>query len=401
MTAVPVTAAPPSPDRPAARCGNCDEPMLGPHCYRCGQPVQGLVRHFGTIVGDIVDTVFNFDSRTFRTLGPLLFRPGFLSSAYFAGHRVRYVSPVRLFVFLCLAAFFALHLRLGVDWADSGRIDASTANVFSSLSTADEVERQRAALIAELDATRRDNPDNPVVQASLEAGQRQIEAQAQQRIAQLRPATDAGAGGTDAVPLPEVDLAPPGAAESASSIDFGNGPWHAQDNPLRIDALPEAANVWLNTLIGRAVANMDRVQDDPRLLAETFLTTLPQTLFVLLPLFALLLKLAYLFKRRLYMEHLIVALYSHAFLCAALLLLVGLDWLRDQVGVGGLTHSALTVAERALMLWMPLYLLLAQKRAYGQGWFFTVLKFVLLGSAYFALVMFGVMLNLAFNLVAM
>ena len=42
---------------------------------------------------------------------------------------------------------------------------------------------------------------------------------------------------------------------------------------------------------------------------------------VLLPVFALMLKIVYAFKRRLYMEHLIVALHSHAFLCLTLLLL--------------------------------------------------------------------------------
>ena len=40
-------------------------------------------------------------------------------------------------------------------------------------------------------------------------------------------------------------------------------------------------------------------------------------MFVLIPLFALLLKLFYVFRRRLYMEHLIVALHSHAFLFLA------------------------------------------------------------------------------------
>jgi len=38
----------------------------------------------------------------------LLTRPGFLSLEYFAGRRVRYVTPMRLFLFLSLLAFFAI-----------------------------------------------------------------------------------------------------------------------------------------------------------------------------------------------------------------------------------------------------------------------------------------------------
>ncbi len=60
------------------------------------------------------------------------------------------------------------------------------------------------------------------------------------------------------------------------------------------------------------------------------LSVLPQTLFVLMPLFAVLLKITYIFKWRLYMEHLIVALHSHAFVFQSLLLIMLLGLLRDR-----------------------------------------------------------------------
>ena len=47
-------------------------------------------------------------------------------------------------------------------------------------------------------------------------------------------------------------------------------------------------------------------------MVDALFNVLPQTLIVLMPIFALMLKIAYWFKRRLYMEHLIVALHSHA-----------------------------------------------------------------------------------------
>jgi hypothetical protein len=72
-----------------AVCSNCGTPLLGEHCYHCGQPVSGLVRHFTSVIGDIADTLFEIDTRLTRTLMPLLLRPGFLSCEYFAGRRVR------------------------------------------------------------------------------------------------------------------------------------------------------------------------------------------------------------------------------------------------------------------------------------------------------------------------
>src|SRR3546814_15346413 len=97
---------PPAPASARGNCGNCGSPLLGEYCYACGQPVIGMVRHFSTILGDFTDTVLNWDARLPRTLWPLLARPAFLTREYFAGRRVRYVSPVRPFVTLAIVTFF-------------------------------------------------------------------------------------------------------------------------------------------------------------------------------------------------------------------------------------------------------------------------------------------------------
>ena len=296
----------------AARCGNCGVPLLGPHCYACGQPVKGLVRHFTSIVGDFFDSVFDLDARTWRSLGPLLFRPGHLSCEYFEGRRVRYVSPVRLFFFLCVAAFFALQLVVEVD-------------------------------------------DGAVVQA------------------------DDGA----------VVTFDTGAATNDNGFDLvvAGQNWHPVENPIAVAGFPDFANRAINQALVRMTANAQRIRDDPGLLVRPFLENLPAALFVLLPVFAALLKVFFVFKRRLYMEHLIVALHSHAFLCASLLLLAGLMALREAIGAGA-WFEAIGVAEGLLLAWMPLYLLLMQRRVYRQNWLLTLLKFGVLGVAYTVLLSF-------------
>ncbi len=354
--------------------------MLGDHCYRCGQPVKGLVRQFSSIIGDFLDSVFDFDSRTVRTLGPLLYRPGHLSNEYFAGRRVRYVSPVRLFVFLCIVSFFVLQIWVDPDLDGSVQVGD---NEFASLASAAEVEARRDAVLARMEASLEGLEGSPG-RAGIEAGMAAVRDSAQARIDELAAAA--------------AGIAPP--PKAPIRLSFGAGEWHPDTNPVVFAVLPDGANAWINRMIGRAQDNMQKVQEQPRLLVETFLQTLPQTFFVLLPLFALLLKIVFVFRRRLYMEHLIVALHSHAFLCICLLLLVGLDSLRGLLAPG-LVQSMLTGAERVLLLWMPIYLFLTQKRVYRQGWITASLSFAVLGIAYGALIMVGVMLNLAFNLVAM
>ena len=312
-----------TPAEAGASCQNCGTPLLGPHCYKCGQPEKGLVRHFSSIIGDFLDSALGFDSRTVRSLWPLFTRPGRLTLEYFEGRRMRYVSPVRLFFFLTIVAFFVGSLVLH---ADSNPVGADS-----------EVAAQGEA-------------------AEAEEG------------ADVEQADD----------------------ENEMKFDFGNGDWDPVTNPVKVAFLPAFANAWLNAQVGRAERNIPRIREDPDLYLQAALSSVPTTLLVLLPVFALLLKLAYVFKRRLYMEHLIVALHSHAFLCLALLLMflaTGLErWLGPRSPA---LQIGFDLVEAAIWLWMPLYLLLMQKRVYGQGWTMTVLKFCVIGLCYSILLSFG------------
>jgi hypothetical protein len=107
-------------------------------------------------------------------------------------------------------------------------------------------------------------------------------------------------------------------------------------------------------------------------------------MLVLVPAFALLLKLFYLFKRRLYMEHLIVSLHSHAFLFVSLLLIVAVgmlqSWLRPLAAPAGQLAGWV---QGLLIVWVPIYLLLMQKRVYRQGWLMTSVKYWFVGWCYF------------------
>src|SRR4051794_15310591 len=139
---------------PGAVCQNCGAPLLGPHCYRCGQPVTGLVRHFTSIIGDFFDTVLNIDARVFRTVWPLFAKPGYLSCEYFAGRRVRYVSPVRLFVFLSILTFFIARLTLSI----TGNAINFSSDTIATATTVTQVETMRDKALAKLERAQTDVP---------------------------------------------------------------------------------------------------------------------------------------------------------------------------------------------------------------------------------------------------
>ena len=408
---VDTPATPPAADPPERRCANCGELLLGEHCYACGQPTKGLVRHFSSIIGDFMDSVFELDSRILRTLGPLLFKPGYLSLEYFAGRRVRYVSPVRLFVFLSLFAFFAAQLRFDSAFYDTDAAGPVVANnddqstdgepgddrqlaSMRRATTVAEVERLRDLALADIAEARAELTGVPGVDfgldISMDVAEEAVKGEAANRIREIEGALAAGK------PVP---VAP--AIDMEDTMSFNGKPWHPTENPLVIDWLGESGNSWVNAQVGRAQGNIERIKEDPNLLQNAFLSMVPTTLFVLLPLFAVLLKIMYVFKKRLYMEHLIVALHSHSFLCGSLLAVVILDALSAWTSGWAWLSRPLGWLEIALLCWMPVYLLLMQKRVYGQGWIMTLFKYWVLGTCYMVLIGFGATFALLASLVNM
>jgi hypothetical protein len=202
--------------------------------------------------------------------------------------------------------------------------------------------------------------------------------------------------------------APPAAAavnpdSDTKPRDTTRKAFESESEPVRIAWLPDVANARL-TALGRQFQKNWRTfkHGDPAASAEAkqrmingVFGTLPPTMFVLIPVFAALLKLFYVFRRRLYMEHLIVALHSHAFMFLSLLLitLVGMlsTWLRPHAAWTG---YALGWLQAALILWLPTYLLIMQKRVYRQGWPMTLLKFWFVGWCYFWLLLFALVVAL-------
>jgi len=327
-------------------CRNCGTELHGAYCHHCGQPTRSIIRFFPALVWDLLDDLFDLDSRLARTLKPLLFQPGRLTNEYIAGRRFRYVAPLRLYLFISVAFFIAL------------RILAGDAQVTS------------------------ETPSRPP-------------------------------SGLENKTVAQPDPADPSAAPVAKPDDFKIT---LNNQPVSVDQYDPVANPvrirWLNpeqrVAMSRVLKDMGMnlkyaVRENPRPLINQLLGILPQTMFVLLPLFALLLKLAYLFKRRYYTEHLITALHSHAFLFLALLLMMlivnGSNWLGLHfTGLHKSMHALSSWLAVAISLWMPLYLLLMQKRVYGQGWTMTVVKFFVLSQAYLLLLTLGAMATLLTSL---
>ena len=378
---------------PKVYCANCGAELLGQTCYACGQPVKGMVRHLASIMADIGDTILNIDSRIFRTLWPLLAKPGFLTNEYLAGRRVRYVTPFRLYFFLSVVAFLVISITLDatLDLKDTVRADAAE-DIETAQSAADVTARRDEALTA-LDTAKAAPQLSPKAIRGIEKAQEQIRTRADKRLQYLEKVEDAKAKGAP-VP-PDVDAEK---AKGDLNFEFNGKRWDPKTTPIQVDWLPRFVNAKLTALAMHTADNLPRIRKDPKPFLIGAFSSLPQVLFFLMPLFAILLKIFYIFKRRLYMEHLMVALHSHSFIFLALLLLTLIGVLRSWANTAApWLEGVLGLAIFVLAWWIPIYLLIMQKRVYKQGWFFTIVKYLTIGLCYTILVTLGILVALAIS----
>jgi hypothetical protein len=381
-------------------CANCGAAMQGEFCHECGQSIHSVLKPMHHMVEETVETVLHIDGRIVQTLPPLLLKPGFLTLEYFAGRRVPYIAPFRLMFVLCLLSFFVCHLafdRFAEQVAEGTPKVTVTGKTFADADSPREVRR---LLKRQLKTLPHIESYGVLTPQQLDRSARVMRENANRRLIEL-----------GAAPMSAASLAAPAMpAAASSSPSAASGQGHAsgaldkalrqESQPVHLTWLPDVANTRLTALGQRLHKNVRDFKDgDPAARAEAkqrmingVFGALPMTMFILIPLFAGLLKLFYVFRRRLYMEHLIVALHSHAFMFLGLLLitLAGMlsTWLHPHAAWTG---AALGWVQAVLVVWIPAYLLIMQKRVYHQGWPMTVLKFWFIGWCYFWLLTFALM----------
>jgi len=351
-------------------CLNCSAPLKGPYCHNCGQPDRHFIRFFPKVLWDMINEAFDFDSRAFRTLLPLMFLPGRLSMEYIAGRRARYVNPLRLYIFLSVIFFISISLftdtNNGIKVNSSDGVN-SRSRVISETSVAESIDKQKSVLSSLKEKQAQGFPVSDEAIAEVDAAIIELEKPSSEQ--------DNKSSGLDR-------------EDGEFDIKLENGKlWNIETNPILFnDWFSEETTKELNIFLMSLVEKFDKaIKEDSSDLVEEFLNAIPQLMFILLPLFALILKVTYIFKKRYYMEHLIVALHSHCFIFFSLLLIILMSALSETLTDPPWLIQTLEILVIVLAIWIPLNIYITQKKIYAQGYILTTLKFVFVGVVYWAL----------------
>jgi hypothetical protein len=380
----------------ATACDNCATSLVGHYCHQCGQHAHNPLNSFAHALEEVFESFWHLDGRIVRTLRDLLV-PGKLAARFLRGHRAPYIPPLRLFVNLSVLTFFVA--QFAIHFGDANQVFdlpkqavRGDASEYGEDATVAAVQAHRTRQLAALQQQMDLLPPVPALRKTLEMAKARTAASADARIAQLDPAHAATASTGAAADEPVV--AEGITREGLDNLFDHNGKaWNEHTNPVTVATLPAFANRWLNHKLARAQANMQRYSQDPEAFKEALIGAVPTALFLLVPVFALLLKVFYLGRGRGYLEHLVVGLYSHSFM---VLTLLGIFLLRIS-GAALAVHAPWTgvlfgIAEGLLWAWLPVYLWWTQWRVYRESWWLTTIKYLVIGNLYFVLVGFAALL---------
>ncbi len=327
-------------------CLNCGTGLEGPFCYYCGQPDRNFLRFFPVLLREFLEDFLELDSRFARTMRPLLFHPGRLTRDYLDGRRFRYTPPMRLYLFASIA-FFLLAALLSSNAITTDGISASTGSGVKIVTSDEEQLKKVEETLQNLPPGIRD----------------QIELNTQEQVDEERDWFDDG------------------------DLQFNDEPWDRETNPVDIPLVPDRFNNWINDEIERSPEKADMINENPNLIVDQVFDILPGTMFVLLPVVALIFKFWYLFAKRYYIEHLILALHNHAFIFVCLILMLLLEVSEDWF-IGRENRIGEQVAywlNVAFGFWIPVYLVVSLRTVYRQNWFLTIAKGFVIGISYISL----------------
>jgi Protein of unknown function (DUF3667) len=315
----------------AASCANCKTPLTGAYCYHCGQPAH-VHRSLFHMLEEVVHGLLHFDTKSWRTL-PLLFgRPGLLTRRYIEGQRVRYVSPLALFLFSVFLMYFVFSML------DTPGIDGpakATANVEEARTELTKQVEEGRQLVAK----RTQELSQATTPEDKEAATEEL-TEAQEELKGLEVALEA----VNAVPDVDASGQPPSRAKvSSTATNAALDKLNVKSSSPRIEAA-----------VRHAVEN-------PELTLYKLKTSAYKFAFLLVPISLPFLWLMFFWRKgvKLY-DHAIFSLYSLSFMSMWFVLIALTNSNRFTQGF-----------VAAMLMVPPVHIFVHLKETYSLGWFST------------------------------
>lgn len=318
-----------SKHRVEKNCLNCGTEVIENFCSHCGQENLEPNISFWHLVTHFFNDITHFDGKFFATLKKLIRKPGFLSLSFVEGKRMRYLDPVRMYIFTSFL-FFLIFFSFS-------KPDDFSENIDYAGKTQDEISKMDSTNFSNF--SKQFNKGVPLTREGFEDYKK----------------------------------------EQINDAVFRSGKKYSDLHQFdSLNVRGEIEGNWLERMFVRkqieAKVKYDNNQNAwLQALWQSISHSFPQLLFISLPLFALCLKLLYIRHKNIYFtQHIIYSIHLYIFTFLILFCLMLNNWIKNYVG-----DSAYGFIIAGLMIWSIIYEYKAMRRFYGQGRFKTILKFIM------------------------
>lgn len=318
-------------------CQNCEQPHERgfKFCPHCGQKTNDELT-LGVLFYNTISNYFSFDARFLKSFLPLMFKPGYLAKRFIEGKRLQYLHPAQMYLFISVIFFFLSSYTIA-EWEKEANkfnekitdapiaINEDITKAVDSVTTvalANTAETNKAILDSEhknyktIDSIIKSETKNSSMNWDF----------SKKRIDSL-----INIGASDAVIYKEM-----GMSEDAGYFERG---------------------------YYKGVLNLAKGSGAGNILRRAF-DAVPIAMFILLPLFALMLKVFY-FKRGRYAYHLVFTFYLFSFLFTLFAILMAVN--RFLFEIPGWLNLLIVLSTF-------FYFYVALLKFYQRNWFTTLIK---------------------------
>ena len=319
-------------------CKNCEQPLdeSANFCPNCGQKTNDELT-IGVLFYNTISNYFSFDARFLKSFLPLMFRPGYLAKRFVEGKRLLYLHPAQMYLFISVIFFFLSSFTIAEWEKEANKINEKIANapvnVEENISKVNLDSIQKAKIMKNLENNK------------------------------------------EVLGIPDESLRE---VDSIMNSDSSNSNITWDFNKKKVDSLIEAGADdeiiykemgmsddpnYFERGIFRGMLNMAKGSGAGNMLRRAF-DAVPITMFILLPLFALMLKIFY-FRKGRYSYHLVFTFYLFSFLFTLFAILMAIN--RFLIEIPGWVSFLIVLSTF-------FYFYLALLKFYERHWFTTLLK---------------------------
>lgn len=346
-------------------CLNCGFPFTREErfCPECGQKNKGKKITFKSFIQEIFAGFFSWDAKFWKTIIPLLISPGKVSKDYIEGKRARYTNPFRFYLTVSILFFLVLGLiNTYQSFTDLNSDEAPSKISFTN--TTKKLTQQ------ELDSI------NNVLKTQLSKTLNGADSATKKQLINLVPDLDSTSIKNGNQGIINFDFGSKISKMKEFQQKNSNIPIQTALDSLKIE------KTFFNKFLYTRVNIINSWESNSSAFFKQLISYASISLFILLPVFTFFIKFIYIRRKFTYVEHLVFVFHTQTvfFILLTIFLIIY-----------SINHN--TNAWWIFVFAFLIYLLLAMKNFYQQGYIKTFIKYSFVNFVFVTLASIGILIT--------